>query len=298
MGRLRLQPGSSPLRAEHDRLLRVALRRAKRPPEATGLVGTYSPRAIELAVASWRLRALHEHQSSAVFARLLPQLIEAEASIEYETTVLRMAMDEIHHAALCASVVELLGADPTVEADLATKPLPEHADASRLECALRNVMFVGCMSETIALALLTEERELTTEPAIRHVVAQLAADETLHAKLGWSFLAETWPRLDDAARERMTRYLPVALGYLEHEMLGAMPLPRDPPSADVAEEARALGVLDAREARALLYEVIAAVVLPRLEDHGLPAQEAWTARRHPRGSARSEIEHARSDQRT
>ena len=180
-------------------------------------------------------------------------------------------MDELHHASLCQHVVSLLGGEPDVEGDLSTEALPEHRDASRLEAALRNVMFVGCMSETVALALLSEERELTTEPAIHHVVSQLAADETLHAKLGWSFLAETWPKLDDPARERTRAYLPIALGYLEEKMLGAMPLSDKPPPAALMQEARALGVVGAREGRELLYEVIGEVILPRLEDHGLPA---------------------------
>ena len=47
------------------------------------------------------------------------------------------------------------------------------------EAALRNAIFVGCLSETVSIALLTEERELTREPVIRRVVDQLAADGAL-----------------------------------------------------------------------------------------------------------------------
>ena len=260
--------------------MRVALVRAKRQPEATAILGTYSEQARAIAIGSWRARALHEHRSAAVFSRLLPQLIAAEAGREYQVTVLRMAMDELHHASLCQEVVALLGGDPDVEGDLGTEALPEHVSTTRLEAALRNVVFVGCMSETVALAMLTEERELTREPAIEHVIAQLAADEMLHARLGWAFLAETWPRLDEAARARTCAYLPRALRYLEQKMLEVMP---EAPSAQlppvsVIDEARALGVLEPREARALLYQVIHGVVLPRLEDHGLPAADAWARR--------------------
>ena len=93
--------------------------------------------------------------------------------------------------------------------------------SSPREAALRNAIFVGCLSETVSIALLTEERELTREPVIRRVVDQLAADEVLHAKLGWSYLVATWPTLDEAARARTRAYLPVAFGFLEAKMLDA-----------------------------------------------------------------------------
>ena len=278
MAKLRLDVGPGPLRAEHERLIRTALRRGDRDPEAAlaegSLEGEYSERALQLARNTWRQRMVHEHQSAAVFARLLPQLMAAGATLEHKTTVLRMAMDELRHASLCAGVVSLLGGEPEAETDLRTEPLPEHEDGDAVEACLRNVMFVGCLSETVSIALLTEERELTREPVIERVVAQLAADEVLHAKLGWSYLAATWPELDDAGRERMARYLPVAFGYLREKMHGAMPLGVTVEGA-LKDELEALGVMSSEDGRELFAATVEAVIVPRLEDHGLPAREAW-----------------------
>ena len=288
MPKLRLEVGASPLRAEHERLLRTALRRGDKDPEGSleeaALEGSYSKRALSIACNTWRARVVHEHHSAAVFSRLLPQLMEAEAPLEFKTTVLRMSMDELRHASLCAKVVTLLGGDAAVETDLETQPLPAHDDVTRIEAALRNVMFVGCMSETISISLLTEERELTREPVIRRVVDQLASDEVLHAKLGWSYLGTTWPTLDDAQRRRTNEYLPVAFGHLEAKMLGAMPDVGEVPSA-LAEELEALGCMLPADGRELLYATIEEIIAPRMRDYGLDAIAAWKTRRAPTPSS-------------
>lgn len=285
MGVLRLGLGDTPLRAEHERLLRTALRRGEQPPEpppGARIEGDHSEAVLELARATWRERMVHEHHSAAVFSRLLPQLMEAEAPLELKTSVLRMGMDELRHAALCASVVEALGGSAEVETSLATDPLPEHADCPPAERALRNVMFVGCLSETVALALLTEEAELTTEPLIRRVTDQLRADEVLHAKLGWSYLGAIWPTLDARGRERTHAFLRRAFGYLEARMHEAMPVGPER-TGDELEGMHALGLVDGRQARELFRETIREVIVPQLEAYGVDAASAWRDRRAPGG---------------
>lgn len=284
MPKLRLDVGNTPLRTEHERLLRTALRRGDKrpepPPGARVDTDRFHPRAVEVALRTWLDRMVHEHHSAAVFSRLLPQLMEAEAPLELKTSVLRMSMDELRHAALCGAVAEALGGTAEVETDLRTRPLPEHQGCDPVEVALRNVMFVGCMSETIALALLTEERELTTEPLIHAVVDQLAADEVLHARLGWCYLGDVWPRLSAEARRRTDSYLPVAFGYLEQRMHGAMPLGPALPE-EVRRDMHALGCLDSRHGRELFQQTVEEVLVPRLAEHGLGAARAWRERRAP-----------------
>lgn len=280
-GILRVAVGDSPIAAEHARLVRTALRRgelAPEIPEDARLEGTYSPRAIELARASWIERMAHEHHSAAVFSRLLPQLVEAEASLEYKTVALRMSMDELRHAALSGDVVRLLGGTPETERELRTEPLPEHAGASARERAMRNVLFVSCLSESIAAPLLAAERELAREPHVRAVLEQLAADETLHARFGWAYVRETWQVASDAERAGMQRYLPLALGAIEARMHEAMTLELDADAA-LEDELAALGVTMGDRSRALMDEVVDTVVLPALEAIGLDARAAWAARR-------------------
>jgi hypothetical protein len=268
---LRVEVGSSPLAAEHSRLLRTALRRGDLAPEieeGAQLEGAFSARAIELARTSWLERMRHEHQSAAVFSRLLPHLVEAGAALEYKTVVLRMSMDELRHASLCGGVVRLLGGEPAIETSLATEPLPEHAGTSPLQRCARNVLFVSCLSETIAASLLASECELAREPHVRRVLEQLAADETLHARFGWAYLGEEVPRMPAAEREALSRYLPVALGAIEAR-LAPSTVPSHPEIGALEDELAALGVTLGERTREIAASAMRSAVLPALSALGL-----------------------------
>ena len=276
--RLSLAVGKSALAAEHHRLVRTALRRGEKDPEmalqSAQLHGQYPESVLAIAATAWTARMVHEHHSAAVFSRLLPQFMAAGAPLEFKTTVLRMAMDELRHASLCASVAVLCGGRGEVIADLSTAELSEHVDTTRRVASLRNALFVG-LSETISIALLTEERELATEPAIHAVLDQLAADEVLHAKLGWSYFGHLWPLLNTDERTALAAYIPVALGFLEKKMLGAMPLPSgvDYP-APVRQQLTALGVMHSEDGRELMYATLESVIEPALKEHGLPFKKS------------------------
>jgi hypothetical protein len=279
MGILRVGVSESGLASEHERLLQRLLRRGDEQPERRDgetLDAGYHPQAIELAARNWRERMVHEHASAAVFTQLVPQLMEAEATLDVKTVVTRSAMDELRHAGLCGQVVEYLGGEAVAEADLAVERLPEHPDCAPRERALRNVFFASCLSETVSMALLTEEREYVDDPFIRRVLKQLAGDESLHARLGWVYLAQCWAAMNPAERDKLGIYLPTALAYFEEKMLGAMPL------ADIPEpilpDARRLGFSESSRARSLLYDTIESVILPNLAAIGLPANDAWSAR--------------------
>lgn len=282
MGQLRLDVSDGALRTEHERLLRTALRRGDKDPEGAladgALEGEYNDHELRIARTTWLRRMVHEHHSAAVFSRLLPQLMAAGATLDVKSTTLRASMDELRHASLCAGVVQLLGAKPVAETDLTTEALPAHEDATAVEVALRNMIFASCMCETISVSLLTEERELTTEPVIHRVVDQLAADEVLHAKLGWAYLGAVWPGLDAEQRARTDAYLPVAFGSLEANMLTAMPLGKRLPDAR-PDALHALGVLDSEAGRELLYATIEEIIVPRLGDAGLDARSGWSGRK-------------------
>lgn len=239
----------------------------------------YHPRALRIGVRTWRRRMIHEHESAAVFAAIAPQLMEAGATIEFKMTVLRCAMDELHHAALCEEVIEFLGADPATEIESALEPVPRHSDCTPRVGALRNLLFAS-LTETISMGLLTEERERVEEPYIARVLRQLTSDESRHARLGWTYLAALHDDLSDDERQSLREYLPLALGHLEAELLAAMPLdPQREPPPEVMEDVFALGFSESSLGRSLLYDSIENVVLPRLDAFGLHASEAWKNRK-------------------
>jgi hypothetical protein len=130
------------------------------------------------------------------------------------------------------------------------------------------------MSETVAVTIITAERERMPDGDVKRVLSRILADEIGHARFGWSWLAEVAPTLDAAARARLGRYLEVAFAHVEAHELAHLPDTGAPPPG-----AEAVGVCSGREARELFYDTIEAVVVPQLDACGLPAARAWKERR-------------------
>lgn len=268
----------SPLAKEHERLLKSLLRRGDNSPERTPedvLQGTYAPQAISMARQSWLQRMAHEHHSSVSFSGTLPHLMAAQAPLDIKTIVLRCAMDELRHAGLCGQVVEFLGGRARIPSDLHVLNPPEHRDCSRRVAALRNVLFAS-LSETISVGLLTVERELVQEPFLKRVLKQLAGDEVLHARLGWFYLAITWPQLDTQERQDLRAYIPVALKHLYNEMRGAMHVGTTL-DAQMLAQTQALGMSYGPQGREILEQTMQEVIVPQLDQFELGAADAWGA---------------------
>ncbi len=277
-----LKPGPTSIASFHERIIRSMLGgEGEHSPEKRDddvLSRDYHPRAMEVAIRTWRKRMIHEYESAAVFAQIVPQLMEGGATIDFKTTVLRCAMDELRHATLCSQVIEFLGDDPRTEVEIDLGQVPNHDDCSKRVGALRNLLFAS-LTETISMGLLTEERERVEEPYIARVLRRLAADESLHARVGWTYLAALHDDLSDEERQQLRDYMPVALGHLEAELLHAMPLGSgEKPPRQILDDLFALGFSEASRARRLMYQAIDEVVLSRLDAFGLQATDAWDER--------------------
>jgi hypothetical protein len=228
----------------------------------------------DAAVATWRARMVNEHGSAGVFEALAEQLAGAGVPSDTVSCCRRFADEERHHGALCGAVVEALGADAVAPA-LQREPYPLHADADApLEAALRNLLSICCLSETVAVALIGAERLDMSEGPLRQLLTRIYADEVGHASFGWRLL----PRLlaDDAEgalRERLGGYLRVAFSHLEEHELAHLPLASNPPP-----EGAELGLCSGVDARALFYDAVTEVIVPALEQHGIPAERAWRRR--------------------
>lgn len=229
--------------------------------------------ALRLAVQrTWRGRMINEHGSAPVFDGLARQLRRAGAADALVADCLRFADEERTHGVLCGAVVEAFGGDARAEVD-PTPPFPEHPDVDPLEAVTRNVLSVGCLAETVAVAIISAERLEMPEGELRDLLSRILADEIGHARFGWRWLADVAPSLDAAARARLGAWLRVAFAHLERHELTHLPAgARFPPGA------AAYGLCDGDDARALFYDTVREVIVPRLEAHGIAAEAAWKAR--------------------
>lgn len=283
MRTLTMDTAASPFRTDHARILRSLDKRPVELPPGDVLRERYDPTVREAAVQTWRDRMVNEHRSAAVFAALVPQLIEASSTIDVQTVALRAATDEIYHATLCGDVVRAFGGEPEATAEPTLMRMPCHDGLSALERAVRNVAFVGCLSETVAVALISEERELADEPLVRATLDRILPDEVAHARLGWLYLTHNLPRLDAGAPARMAAYLRVAFAYLERREVDLLPLTPPAIPAELRAQREAVGLCEGEDARSLFYKTVTEVIVPRFEALGIDASDAWKHRRE--GSA-------------
>ncbi|HVH45417.1 MAG TPA: ferritin-like domain-containing protein [Labilithrix sp.] len=227
------------------------------------------PHLREAAIATWRGRMINEHSSARVFEGLATQLADAGAE-DLAHEVRGFADEERRHGVLCGAVVEALGGEAVAESPDG-EPYPRHEDAgSPLEAALRNMLSICCLSETVAVSLIGAERLEMPEGELRDLLTRIYADEVGHSRFGWRTLARLAPTLDAGTKERLGDYLVVAFAHLVEHELGHLPVASRPPPEGVA-----YGLCNGAEARTLFFETVERVIVPGLEVHGIPARRAW-----------------------
>ncbi|MFO0677940.1 MAG: ferritin-like domain-containing protein [Polyangiaceae bacterium] len=226
----------------------------------------------EAGIGTWFGRMINEFRSGDVFEALAAQLDDAGFSKAEVDECRGFAAEERRHGVLCGSVVEALGGKAYAEVEV-PRALPEHADVSRQEAVLRNLLSVSCLSETVAVALIGAERLEMPEGELRDLLTGIWADEVGHARFGWGIVARVVPTLDDATRARLERYLAVAFAHVESHELSHLPASFEPPPGG-----EALGLCSGNEGRSIFFETITDVIVPRLESLGLRAKDAWERR--------------------
>lgn len=219
---------------------------------------------------------INEYQSATVFEQLAEQLRQASFRDAVVQQFAAFADEERSHGVACGAVVEALGAQARAPAPPQTS-LPEHPDVSRREAALRNILSICYLSETVAVALIGVERLEMPEGDLRELLTGLWADEIGHANLGWRVLREELATNDDPDLPvRLTAYLRVALGALEAHELTHLPV-----GGPVPLRGSQVGLCDGRASRATFRASVDWVIIPALQRLGLAARHAWATRVMP-----------------
>jgi hypothetical protein len=228
------------------------------------------PHLRESAIATWRGRMINEHSSARVFEGLAEQFAKA-GLLDVVDEVRGFAAEERRHGVLCGSVVEALGGEALAEIPGDPEEVPAHEDAlTPLEAALRNMLSICCLSETVAVSLIGAERIEMPEGELRDLLTGIYADEVGHSRFGWRTLARLAPMLDAGTKERLGDYLVVAFEALVEHELAHLPMSSKPPADGVI-----YGLCSGPDARVLFLDTIEEVIVPGLEAHGIPAARAW-----------------------
>src|SRR4051812_27548080 len=224
------------------------------------------PHLREAAIGTWRGRMINEHSSARVFDALAHQFQLAGAPADVVSELHGFAAEERRHGVLCGSVVEALGGEAYAEIPEGAE-FPAHDDAdSPLEAALRNMLSICCLSETVAVSLIGAERLEMPSGELRDLLTGIYADEVGHSRFGWRTLARVAPNLDSQTKQRLADYLEVAFAHLVEHELSHLPESSEPPPEGVA-----LGLCSGPDARCLFIDTVEEVIVPGLEVHGIPA---------------------------
>jgi hypothetical protein len=165
---------------------------------------------------AWASDGLDEHASVASFARFALELLALGAPPRLLREVQAAIADELRHAELCFELAHRDGG-------AAVGPGPLRVGAHTLArvgdpVATALALFEeGCLNESVAACEAADAAGACQDPAARHVLEILAADERRHATIAWGALR--W--LIDSYGERVSEPLRARLGRLNRERPGA-----------------------------------------------------------------------------
>ncbi len=148
------------------------------------------PEAVRAAACrAWEARTRSEYVGVMITRKLHGLLVDVNAPMDLQELALGMMLQEQQHAALCAAAAASLGSDGVVPFELAElqqarSPQPVEAQLHELICGTYAV------GEVTALALIRHALKALPDSPYRDVLATIAADEVLHARIGPLLLAE------------------------------------------------------------------------------------------------------------
>ncbi len=136
--------------------------------------------------AGWGEDARMEHASIASFARFTLELLAIGAPADLVEAAQEAGLDEIVHARACFGLASRYAGRPLGPDALAVFAMP--ARAGLVEAATAAVE-EGCVGETIAALIASEQLAVVCDDAAKQALARIAADEVRHAELAYRFVA-------------------------------------------------------------------------------------------------------------
>lgn len=138
------------------------------------------------AARYWWHRERVEVQAAAVFSEL-ERALEGPLS----TAAHEARDDELRHADQCRALVERFdpGVHSPVGRTLRRTPMGPAGLRGRARGGLYAAVAVGCVTESLSVALLMEIRRTATDALVQETAQAILKDEVRHSRLGWGALA-------------------------------------------------------------------------------------------------------------
>jgi hypothetical protein len=149
--------------------------------------GKLSSEARRRLADAWAADAQLEHASVASFARLSLELLAFGAPAELIELSHRAALDEVRHSQLCFALASAYAGTELAPSAL---PVGPHVALARdLSSLVASAVLEGCVGETLAAIQASEQRDRSSDPAVKRALSTISEDEARHAELSWRIVA-------------------------------------------------------------------------------------------------------------
>ena len=227
------------------------------------------PTDLRLEVArTWTRRAHEELRVAWDFSLLCRELLELGSDPDVLAVVARGVHDEVRHAEVCRSLAERYAGGPVPwPTEVPSDTRPRSSDP-RLRTSF-HLVTMCCVTESIASAFLDASLKDASSPSARVAVGELLADEVVHARVGWTFLArQPRPMLDAIEANLRALVEPVVRGWWQQ---GRVTLPEGAPEH---------GIPSMRRTQEATLGAMREIVLPGFTEVGLDVSDvrAWLDR--------------------
>jgi hypothetical protein len=239
----------------HHRLMQHSL---AIPWHASTAMQLSEPERAQLA-ETWLRRAAAEYFAVSRFSEFATELVAAMAPADVLSLCLRIGIDEVRHAELCARMAEIYSGVKHVPPF--GRSLPEPSVRPERYHALANAMV--CVSETHSAAVLSATRNLTTDPTAHAVLSVMLADEVMHSQIGWSYLRHAIDMGGPSVIAEAAAMVPAVLRGLIADI-------EQRPDIPVADAVRAHGVMSHAEERTVAWTCVTDVLVPGFAALGIP----------------------------
>jgi hypothetical protein len=256
----------TPLRAEYARLMRgfhrpIPWEESHAPRLEPGL-------RAELA-RIWGERIPTEYRSITGFSTLSFDFIAAGAPVDLVAVCHRVCIDELRHTELAVKMVETYGGHlPPLPREISSMPADESLTAVAQAC--RSAILLSCLGETFACTELAMLRDRAVDPVVHGVLTVFLADEIVHARVGWAYLAHALKTADERTKREVAVAIPGYIAGIAANLFGTA----DKPAViDVTNDDPRLGehgVCSMREEQELYRAFVPDVFLPGLRAVGVP----------------------------
>ncbi len=260
----------TPMRTEYARLMRGFHRPI--PWEKTHAPQLAPEVRAELA-RIWGERIPTEYRSITGFSTLSFDFIAAGAPVDLVAVCHRVCIDELRHTELAVKMVEIYGGHlPDLPREISSLPTDETLTVVAQAC--RSAIVLSCLGETFACTELAMLRNRAVDPVVHGVLTIFLADEIVHARVGWAYLAHAFKTADAATRASVASAIPSYVAGIAANLFGT---DEAPAAVDVTNDDERLanhGVCSMREEQDLYRTFVPDVFIPGLLAVGVPLDVA------------------------